>query len=861
MEDLGPWLLNLSGFSNKLKKLNITSVARQFQLTTTNSVTSFFDENDAGYMLLCGSILSHSAQSRCQDAALRIAQYYLTTDVKYSDEAALILDALSNSAAIRLAEKRELLLLGYEKRLSFGAQLESINRRVSHTIELHDKSKIILNNFQIKFWEGIEDSNWISVSAPTSAGKSFTLEVWIKNYIQQNVNKLIIYLVPTRALISQVEGELKNRLNLEIKATIVNVASLPLSRVLKPNFSNVLVFTQERLHIFLNSFIVQPKVDILIVDEAHKVGDGYRGVALQQVIENVYAANKNVKVIFASPFTSNPELLLEDGPQERKLTINSSDVTVNQNLIWVTQKPRKTKEWKISLCLANEVIDIGEFSLENSPSQVTKRLPFVALALSRNSPGNVIYVNGAADAEKTANLLYDSLPNSESIDSEVLSLIDLSEKIIHKKFLLNKVLKKGIAFHYGNIPLIVKSEIERLFSANKINYLICTSTLVEGVNMSCKNIFLRGPKKGQSSKMSAEDFWNLAGRAGRWGKEFQGNIFCIDADNSELWLNGNPPKNKSNININRTTDKILRDYVSLSNYINGNVHFDTSMTNPEWEYVFSYLAIAYTRFGSLDNNPYLKKKGVDAITALNLAVAETVKNITIPLVIWERNPGISPLLMESLLKRFQAPSDKSIDRFLLSEPNSDDALDSYTQAFARISKTLSNKLSYSPAQSYVRALLVIKWMRGHPLARLINDRIEHLKSKNDLTKDSTIIRDVMKDVEEIARYQAPRLLACYNDVLRFYYQSIDRQDLADDIIDLSVYLELGLNQQTQLALTGLGLSRTAAVMLSDIIAKDSMTEEECLVWLNQNDWRQSSLPLLVIAEIENSLKSKLEALI
>ena len=47
----------------------------------------------------------------------------------------------------------------------------------------------------------------------------------------------------------------------------------------------------------------------------------------------------------------------------------------------------------------------------------------------------------------------------------------------------------GFAFNY-------KNEIERLFKNGKIKYLVCTSTLIEGMNLPAKSIFIRGPKKG-----------------------------------------------------------------------------------------------------------------------------------------------------------------------------------------------------------------------------------------------------------------------------------------------------------------------------------------------------------------------------
>jgi len=98
-------------------------------------------------------------------------------------------------------------------------------------------------------------------------------------------------------------------------------------------------------------------------------------------------------------------------------------------------------------------------------------------------------------------------------------------------------------------------EIERLFRSGKIRLLVCTSTLVEGVNLSCRTIVLRGPQKGRGRPMEAHDFWNLAGRAGRWGNEFQGNIVCIDPNNATAWPNGVPAR--ARYPIRRETDNVV----------------------------------------------------------------------------------------------------------------------------------------------------------------------------------------------------------------------------------------------------------------------------------------------------------------
>ncbi|MFI8315701.1 DEAD/DEAH box helicase [Kosakonia cowanii] len=489
LRDLSGWLIKNEGFLRKYQVLVANSIKDQFPELKSNVIPKISSE-DIGYFLTCASSLAFSSDEKCQDAALRIAQYCLLNEKSEArkDSAALILDSLSNNPAIQLAENRGYLNPDFEERLPLKAQLELTKRKILYTIEIDADKNIYANRFQSEFWDAVQENTWVSVSAPTSVGKSFILESWVEQFVKSNQNCLVIYIVPTRALISEVYSELQKRLDPNL-TNIVNIQTLPLSNVYQREKSNVFIFTQERLNLFYNHFSQIPKIDVLVVDEAHKIGDGGRGVILQHVIELTCLNNPDSKVIFASPFTLNPEILLSDAPiLKNKRTIKSDYVTVNQNLIWVEQKPRKTKDWLMYYFANGEKRELGHFSLENAPSPESKRLPFVALCLGKGTSGNVVYVNGAAEAESTSKLISTSIEN-ETEDEEILALIELSETIIHKNFALNRTLKKRVAFHYGNMPLIIKSEIERLFSKGKIDFLICTSTLVEGVKWLVK-IFL-----------------------------------------------------------------------------------------------------------------------------------------------------------------------------------------------------------------------------------------------------------------------------------------------------------------------------------------------------------------------------------
>ncbi|GAG19438.1 unnamed protein product, partial [marine sediment metagenome] len=255
----------------------------------------------------------------------------------------------------------------------------------------------------------------------------------------------------------------------------------------------------------------------------------------------------------------------------------------------------------------------------------------VAFSLGNPKGGNVIYVNGAADAEKTAKQLYDLIgdKHGSSDDKEICDLIELIHKTIHRDYSLGYVLSRGVAFHYGNMPLLIRTEIERLFRNNKIKYLVCTSTLIEGVNMPCQSIFVRGPTKGRGRPMSPSDFWNLAGRAGRWGKEFQGNVVCVDAKRENVWRNG-APKKRAKFPISRTSDKVLLQSDEFLSFIENYTPRDEARRKPDLEYVFSYVVSSHIRNNGISSAIWAHRFSEELIFTLNDRIAEIVKNLKTP---------------------------------------------------------------------------------------------------------------------------------------------------------------------------------------------------------------------------------------
>ncbi len=821
--------------------------------------------HDWRYLLLCASLLSQSEAEKCQDIALRIAQFCLECEDTSDDEkdaAAVVLDSMANRPAIGLAERRNLLHADFVERLPFPLFQDWTKRSLEYSVNLSDSTSIQVNRFQRRFWDDASANDWMSVSAPTSAGKSFIVERWLAEYLRTKPLAKIVFLVPTRALIQQVQRDVDNLLKNE-RIPNVAVTTLPLRSTVVNNKACIFVFTQERFHILLGEVDADLSFDLLIVDEAQKIGDNYRGVLLQQAIEAAVLRSPACRVFFASPMTDNPETMLADAPRGiSSKSLVSEDTMVNQNLIWTSQEIGRPSHWNLELLLDSTPIFIGSFVLPASPSPESKRLPFVAFSLGNHHGGNVVYVNGAAEAEKVAMQLYDLVEaqNDLSTDDEISALIELIRRIVHPKYSLANVLQRGIAFHYGNMPLLIRTEIERLFDSNKLKYLVCTSTLIEGINMPCQSIFVRGPQKGRGIPMAPSDFWNLAGRAGRWGKEFQGNIVCVDATKDNLWKLS-APRSRTKFHITRTSDQILRKSEELVAFIDNRTPRGEAVQKPNLEYVFSYLVCSYINHGSIAQTIWAQRFDDRIIKTLDQKVGAIVDKLKVPKTVVLKNPGISAIAMDGLLAYFDEHTGKRqepLDQLMPVPAESEDAFESYVKILNRINSHLAPVFGRGGRVRQL-ALLIVHWLRGFPLAMIISGREQYYR--NHRTQDitlSNLIRETMKDVEEIARFQAPKYLGCYVDLLREHLELNNRHDLIERLIEINILLEFGVSQTTQLSLIGLGLSRSSAIALSEFITDDSLQESQCLSWLKESDWITRDLPALVKREIADVLQNKEE---
>ena len=860
--ELIEWLID-EGVAEELSVLVRVNALQDLEnVDRAENLDEALQEIDWHRLILAGSVLARSEARRPREAALLIATMAITCAERgpIRDAAALLFEQLSNRLAVSLAQRKAELGDDLDSRLGIGARIELTRNRLKNSVVLEASGNLMeVNAFQRAFWIGAQDDKgWLSASAPTASGKTFLVLQWLLDQVQSQRARMVVYLAPTRALVSETEVNLKKVLReAGLGAEQIRVSSLPLTdeyfQMLRGGAPLVAVFTQERLHLFANALGDEMKIDLLVVDEAHKIGDTKRGVILQDAIERIVRASPSVRAVFISPATQNPDTLLEDAPEAFAQHIIDSDApTVLQNVLFAQQVRRQTTKYQLSVRTRGQVEEIGVLNLADRPTGLHKRVAFIAEALTGHRSGTLVYANGADEAEKIAFLLNQGR-GPEAIDPELAALADLSRKGVHPDYLLAPLVERGVAFHYGNMPSLLRSEIERLFKSGKIRFLVCTSTLIEGVNLSCRMIVLRGPRKGRGQHMLAHDFWNLAGRAGRWGDEFQGTIVCIDPHMADAWPDGVPKR--SRYTIRRETDAVLDRPQDVIDFIasRDQIGMEEVGKKAQLEQVSSYLIAGFLRAGSIQGAAFTKRHDADVVSRIDAALVQLCALNRVPTSVVARHPGVNAIAMQSLLTAFEEYRG-DIEDLLPATTEDDEALQSMMFIMGLINENLFP--AFMPdTLIYGHAITVQRWLSGWSLSRMIAKRIAGLREKGESPDVPKICRQTMEMVEQTARFSAPKFVAAYVDVLKVHLANLGKSDLLRDEFDIGLALEFGISTKTLLSLMELGISRMSAVALYEVIAKDDFDQSACRDWMRVNGdaLAGTGIPVIILRELRERL--------
>lgn len=674
---------------------------------------------------------------------------------------------------------------------------------------------------QYKVFEEMKRRNHYSFSGSTSFGKSFIFEAFTKYIIKEhNKTDNIAFIVPTKALINQVGSRLKE-ITSEFEYKVITTPIIP-KVFLNQDNRYVFVFTPERL---VSYFMEKnnPKIDYLFVDEAHKLlsQKDTRTPLLYHAL--VLAKRKSVNIYFASPNIPNADVFLEmiNNSTEESMTVTESPVVQNKFFI------DTIADYSVMISDFGEDIIFPKF---NFTDDKISNLKIILDTFSKNGQ-SIIYCNTVNKTIQTAISFAERINDVNS--EEIKEIVDLIDEKVHNQYFLKKCLKKGVAYHFGGVPEEIKLRIENLYKQGSIKFLFCTSTLLEGVNLPAKNVFILSENIG-NRKMTEIDFWNLAGRAGRLSKEISGNIYCVNLYNQKgYWKESQKGINTlRNKKIQEVKPQILAKknanlYKNISNYFEGKGYTNKNLSSEQKKIIEMYGNILLFQ-DAINSDSILKDKFIDS----NINSVSLLKKIRTSLKvapeILATSVGINIINQNKILlsdvpllpKTTQYQDCLEVLSILYDQYKWQDTESSGRNPMIRN----KNQLRYY-------ATLMEAWINTKPLKVLIQNtinfyynngyerniyirqedgRMETFKfNRQNEFHINELINNVVRDLENVLRFKIKSYVSNYQALLEY------KNNSELDIGDWESYIEYGTTDDTLIEIQNLGFPRNIAVFLRD----------------------------------------------
>jgi superfamily II DNA/RNA helicase len=707
-------------------------------------------------------------------------------------------------------------------------------------------SETVLTDFQVKLIRALEANRSVSVSAPTSAGKSFTLEIELLRRLKDEESYIAVFLVPTRALIRQVTFDLVRILR-DHDLNAVPVLSAPTTPEQIGAIKKLIyVLTQERLATLLTSGDQTLNVDAVIVDEAHEIGETNRGQTLERVLAITLGRFPNARLFFSSPLRSNPELLLRIfGREQEGVHFVEHLSPVTQNIINIHSVKGKKRVGQMELVIDGDPVSLGNVEL---PFDFRDRyMGKFAFFFTKAEDSSIVYCNEPAAADKVALEIADAI-QEDLADQELSDLASFLRQEVHHLYRLAALVRKGVAFHYGNIPQIIRGRVEELLRERKIRFVCCTSTLLQGMNLPAKNIFVEDPKKGRGKSMEKGDFWNLVGRAGRLAKEFQGNVYCIYGKKWEQDVTSSRLATIESAFEMALTERTAELVQFVKEPPDSPETRAMSWAEQTYARIYSdFLSSGKRLADSMASADEKRKAQFSEIDALCAAFKRTL-----PEELLVNNFYVHPVRLERLADFFR--TQPTLEAWTPGSPFERYSFSRFTNIFGKLEELV---IRLGTQRYRYLAPLAVKWMQGQSLKDLLTDKIEYeqrvdgtFDPAHDIDGVNRLIRELFEDLEKELRYTYVKYTKLYTDVLRAVLIERGLTGDAEKLLPIHLFLEYGAANQTLINFMATGLSRTSALLFKSAFRlRDDLTTAECQGYLDRLNVERADIPAICKAEI------------
>lgn len=383
-------------------------------------------------------------------------------------------------------------------------KLESTDALIRQVYHHSDNLDKYLHEDQRHLLSLLNSDKNVIVSAPTSFGKSLLIE----EIVASRKFKNIVIIQPTLALLDETRRKLK-KYDENYKLIVRTSQETSIEK------GNIYLFTAERV----NEYKEFKDIDFIIVDEFYKLSskrDDERADSLNNALHYI------LKTFNCKFYLLGPNI---DGISE--------GFEGKYNAIFYKTQSSLVDVKSIDLYTSNkEIFDKTSHHSKNGYKEAIlfKENKLFELLLEKYDEQSIIYCSSPNRVRYLSQKFCNFLISKEI--TKINSKLDITEWItqnISKNWSLISLLENNIGIHDGALQKHITTTIIDYFNKGKINFLFCTTTIIEGVNTSAKNIIFFDSTKGVNTKIDYFDYSNIKGRAGRLMIHYTGTIYNFNS--------------------------------------------------------------------------------------------------------------------------------------------------------------------------------------------------------------------------------------------------------------------------------------------------------------------------------------------
>jgi replicative superfamily II helicase len=725
----------------------------------------------------------------------------------------------------------------------------------------------------------------VVVSLPTSSGKTLIAQFRILQALNQFEHERgwVAYLVPTRTLVNQISRRLRRDFDSLIPKIVVEQVSPALEidsienkmlheHDLTQEF-RVLVTTPEKLDLMLRQGLereIGRPLTLVVVDEAHNIQNASRGLKLELLLATINNECQNAQFLLLTPFIKNARevarwlggpnsddvsLSVDWQPNDRVIGIvkarqgeilkgRSHDYTLNLETVHTTRNTLTIDE---HLVLPKNDEIASTFRKVSNPSTLA-----AVTAQRLHERGPIIVMHSRPDWVWT---LADKLKIDANRERNITDRVNLVRQFLDLEFgsdfPLNDLLSYGIGVHHAGLSDDVRALMEWLFEENELKFLVATTTIAQGVNFPVTGVVMASHQyftdKG-AQDMPPEDFWNIAGRAGRIDQGSLGIVTLI-ADTVSKANILHQFVDVQSAELNSALILLAREAADWLSNLGGIVY-----KYPEWSSFVQYLAHTYRQmerppdFASRIEQILRGTFGFEKLRTQNSSLASQLLNGVYTYSNYLQEPG-QPLKLvdstgfslQSIRTVLAAASEEHINSTIWNSEvlfrNDNQILQSLMGILLKVPELRENLKAVLGGQTpdgRKLALILKDWVNGVSIPEIANRYFRN--EGDDITRAMTSCgQNLFGRLTQTASWGLGALL------------SITGSDLSEEqfntISNLPSRVYYGVNNDAAIALRLLGVPRSASIPLAhamgNILEQPFSGVRERLKGLDETGWMQA----------------------